>query len=172
MAASAPEWWQRGPVDGVPDILQPVAHILLQLRDELPTKVRTIPLEAWNMRPADVASVTFHVRHIPGVLDRLFTYARGEVLNEAQYASIRIESEPMQGDEREQLLSDFGDRIEQCLSELRTIDPASLTEVRYVGRKRIPSTTLGCLVHGAEHGMRHMGQLLVTARVAAASVTA
>ena len=74
------EWWQRGPVDGVPALLQPVAHILLQVAESVDELVAGLTIAQWNARPAGVASVAFHVRHIAGVIDRLFTYARGESL--------------------------------------------------------------------------------------------
>lgn len=163
------EWWQRGPVDGVPGVLQPVAHMLLQLRDEVPTVVEALPWPAWNDRPAESAPVVFHVRHIAGVLDRLFTYARGDALSDEQFTALRAEGDRMERDERTALLDALRHRIECCLHELRTVDPATLTDVRYVGRQRLPSTVIGCLVHGAEHGMRHLGQLVVTARMAATS---
>ena len=37
------------------------------------------PSLLWT-RPAGLASVGFHLQHIAGVIDRLFTYARGEAL--------------------------------------------------------------------------------------------
>src|SRR5580765_5488888 len=74
------EWWQRGPVDGIPAVLQPVAHILLQVRESVFEIVESLNENEWNARPGGVASAAFHVRHIPGVIDRLFTYARGELL--------------------------------------------------------------------------------------------
>jgi uncharacterized damage-inducible protein DinB len=43
--------------------------------------------------------------------------------------------------------------------------PDTITEVRTVGRKKLPSTVSGLLFHAAEHTMRHTGQLLVTARI-------
>ena len=45
-------------------------------------------------RPAGVASVGFHLRHIVGSLDRLLTYARGAQLDRAQLAALRQEAEP------------------------------------------------------------------------------
>ena len=48
-------------------------------------------------------------------------------------------------------------------------DPIVLGEVggdfRGVGRAQLPSTVIGCLVHGAEHAMRHVSQLSVTVRI-------
>lgn len=171
-APSALEWWQRGPVDGVPAPLQPVAHMLLQMRDEVSAAVRDLPVEAWNARPAGVASIAFHVRHIPGVLDRLFTYARGESLNDAQRAALQREGEPVTEDERAILLSELSARVDTSLAALRAIDAATLHDVRTIGRAQLPSTVLGCLVHGAEHGMRHLGQVIVTARIVTARIVA
>jgi uncharacterized damage-inducible protein DinB len=163
-----PEWWQRGPVTGVPDALQPVAHMLLQLRDEVPAVVAPLSWAQWNERPAGVASVAFHVRHIAGVLDRLFTYARGAKLTDAQFAALKEESAPLTADTRDSLIDALISQIESRLDELRGLDPAMLSDVRTIGRAQLPSTVLGCLVHGAEHGMRHLGQLVVTVRVVAA----
>lgn len=163
-----PEWWQRGPVTGVPDALQPVAHMLLQLRDEVPAVVAPLSWAQWNDRPAAVASVAFHVRHVAGVLDRLFTYARGATLTEAQVVALKAEGAPLTEDTRDRLLDALIAQLESRLDELRTIDPAILGDVRTIGRAQLPSTVLGCIVHAAEHGMRHLGQLVVTVRVVAA----
>src|SRR4051794_15709534 len=89
------EWWQRGPVEGIPGVLQPVAHILLQVRVSVGELTGDLTEAQWNARPGGVASAAFHVQHIPGVVDRLFTYARGDVLNAEQFASLRREREPV-----------------------------------------------------------------------------
>lgn len=162
---STPEWWQRGPVPDVPAMLQPVAHMLLQLRDEVPSVVQSLAWPQWNERPGGAASVAFHVRHIGGVLDRLFTYARGGVLTDAQFAALKSEGTPLTADTRAELIDALVSQIESRLDELRTIDPTTLGEVRLIGRAKLPSTVLGCIVHAAEHGMRHLGQLVVTVKV-------
>lgn len=166
MTAATLEWWQRGPIDGVPDLLQPVAHMLLQMRDEVSALVTALPLDVWNARPADVASAGYHVRHIAGVLDRLFTYARGESLNDEQFAALRREGDIVVEGEPEVLLARLSARVDACLMALRDIDASTLADARLIGRTRLPSTVLGCIVHGAEHSMRHLGQLIVTVRVA------
>src|SRR3954466_7451753 len=89
------EWWQRGPIDGAPGILQPVAHILLQVRESVGDIVEPLTERQWNARPAGVASAAFHVRHIAGVIDRLFTYARGQALSAEQLAAIQIEGQEL-----------------------------------------------------------------------------
>ena len=164
------EWWQRGSIEGVPALLQPVAHILLQVRESVDELAENLTEPEWNARPAGVASAAFHVRHIAGVVDRLFTYARGEALSEEQFAAIRGEGEPLPLADVSRVLDALHARIDAAVAELRTIDVSTLGDFRAVGRARLPSTVIGCLVHGAEHAMRHVGQLSVTTRVVRAGV--
>ena len=159
------EWWQRGPIDGVPAVLQPVAHILLQVRESVGELVADLTEEQWNRRPAGVASAAFHVRHMAGVIDRLFTYARGQALSAEQRSEIQMEGSPLGAADVPQVLEALSRRVEAAVDELRTIDVATLGDFRGVGRAHLPSTVIGCLVHGAEHAMRHVGQLSVTIRV-------
>jgi DinB family protein len=159
------EWCQRGPIEGVPAALQPVAHILLQARESVRELVDGLTEEQWNARPANVASAAFHVRHMAGVIDRLFTYARGESLSEAQFTALRAEKNPVSLSEVPVLLGTLDTRVDMAIDELRRIDAAVLGEFRSVGRAKLPSTVIGCLVHGAEHAMRHVGQLSVTTRI-------
>ena len=159
------EVWLRGPMDGVPALLQPVAHALRQVQEEVHAYTRDFPTELLSERPAGVASVGFHLQHLRGVLDRLFTYARGEALNETQLEQLRIEGGGQIKETTEDLVQAFDRQIEQAIRQLQSTSEASLTEVRGVGRAQLPSTVLGLLFHAAEHTMRHVGQLLVTVRV-------
>ena len=163
------EVWQRGPIDGVPAALQPVAHILLQVRESVGEIVEGLTLEEWNARPGGVASAAFHVQHMAGVIDRLFTYARNSSLTEAQFAAARAEREPLTAERIAPALQALDARVDAAVAELRTIDPDALGDYRAVGRSGLPSTVIGCLVHGAEHAMRHVGQLSVTVRVVRSS---
>ena len=159
------EWWQRGPVEGVPAVLQPIAHMLLQVRESVGEMVAPMTEEEWNRRPAGVASAAFHVRHIAGVIDRLFTYARGQGLSAEQLAAIPLEGAPLAAGEVAPVLETLSSRIDAAVAELKTINVTTLGDFRGVGRAQLPSTVIGCLVHGAEHAMRHVGQLSVTVRV-------
>ena len=149
----------------MPAALQPVAHILLQVRESVTELVANLTEPEWNARPAGVASAAFHVRHITGVIDRLFTYARGEALSAEQFTALRAEGEPLTTADIPRVLDALGARVGAALAELRTVDPATLGDFRAVGRAKLPSTVIGCLVHGAEHAMRHVGQLSVTTRI-------
>lgn len=161
------EVWLRGPLeDGTPVLVQPLAQALLQARDEVHTFLADFPEEKLWVKPLGLASVGFHLQHLRGVLDRLYTYARGEMLSEAQLAELREEGQETAG--LAELLANFDLQVDKSLAALREVEASRLTEAREVGRARLPSTYMGLLVHAAEHTTRHTGQLLVTARVVAA----
>ena len=161
-----PEAWLRGPVDGVPALLQPVAHALLQAREETRALLRDFPPALLWTQPAGVASVGFHLQHLSGVVDRLFTYARGASLSDEQRRALEIEGHTAASDVTiDNLLDAFDAQVERALNQLRETDVHTLTATRMVGRNQLPSTVLGLFFHAAEHVQRHVGQLLVTARV-------
>jgi catechol 2,3-dioxygenase-like lactoylglutathione lyase family enzyme/uncharacterized damage-inducible protein DinB len=162
---TSPEAWLRGPVDGVPDVLQPIAHALIQAREESRRLLQSFPAELLWTRPAGLASVGFHLQHITGVVDRLFTYARGESLSREQQATLAHEGDQSAGGGVDELLDTLDAQVERAVDQLRALQPRTLNEPRAVGRKQLPSTVMGLLFHAAEHAQRHVGQLLVTARV-------
>ncbi len=159
-----PEVWLRGPIDGIPLLLQPVAHALLQAREEIHHILGSFPENRLDYRPAGLASVAFHLRHIPGVLDRLKTYAAGNALSKDQLNYLQAES-IQRTEGTSELLDNFSVILDSFINYLSSVDEASLTELRTVGRKGLPSTVGGLLFHAAEHTMRHVGQLLVTAAI-------
>jgi hypothetical protein len=165
--AQEPEPWLRGPVQGIAPLLQPVAHALLQAVEDMRRVVTPLGHDALWARPSGAASVGFHVRHAAGALDRLFTYARGEMLTTAQLATLKRETAPEeQGNATaEDLLAAFEAQVERALSQLRDTPVDRLTDAREVGRARLPSTVIGLLFHGAEHTLRHVGQTIATAKV-------
>lgn len=156
------EFWLSGPIEGIPTLLQPVAHALMQARREVGELVPLFPTDLLWQRPAGLASVAFHLQHLSGVLDRLFTYARGEALTGEQLGRLKGEGQPDPDATAATLAARFAAQVDLALAQLRATDPATLTEPRGVGRARIPSTVMGLLVHAAEHTMRHTGQLRVT----------
>jgi len=159
------EFWLSGPIQDIPSLLQPVAHAILQARREIEEALAAFPSTALWEQPKGVASVGFHLRHIPGVLDRLFTYARGEQLNEQQLKYLKSEAVNDDSITTQALLKKFSEQVDASLKQLKETDPATITETRGVGRKQIPSNVIGLLFHAAEHTMRHTGQLLVTVKM-------
>ena len=169
MAAPADtEAWQRGPVEGFEPLLMPVVHALIQVREDLERLAASIPdAHVWQ-RPGGAASIGFHVRHTAGALDRLFTYARGDALSDAQRVTARAERDPGEPPATlGVLVSDAGDVIARALDQLRRTRADVLLEPRKVGRAGLPSTVLGLLFHAAEHSTRHVGQAITTAKILA-----
>lgn len=162
---SKPEVWLRGPVDGIPPLLQPVAHSLLQSREELEARLAPLTPAQLRAEPSGAASIAFHARHAAGSVDRLFTYARGEALSDAQRTVLASETAADPTLDAAMLLAGFDARVERALAQLRTTDERSLTEVRRVGRAGLPSTTVGLLFHAAEHAQRHLGQIATLAKI-------
>lgn len=165
------EVWQRGPIEGIPPLLQPVAHALLQAREEIEALIPEMNDDILWLRPAGVASPAFHLQHLAGVLDRVFTYARGEALTQAQLLQLEEEDIPVRPEVTvEHLATRFNVQVDKALAKLAVTAEASLTEHRGIGRKQLPSTVIGLLVHGAEHTMRHLGKLRVTVKILAAGI--
>ena len=161
-----PEVWLRGAVAGIPPLLQPVAHALLQAREEVSVILEGFPEQCLWEKPAGLASVGFHLQHLTGVLDRLFTYAAAQPLTQTQLDYLSREGTPGNPASRLQdLLTELNNQVEKALLQLSKVDESMLTDFRAVGRKQLPSTVLGLLFHAAEHTQRHVGQLLVTARM-------
>lgn len=164
MAETLPERWLRGPVNGVPALLQPVAHALLQALDETKSLMANFPDDLLWERPAGLASPGFHLLHLTGVLHRLCTYARGEALSAEQLVYLKEETTP-QKLSTDELVKRFAAQVQQTLEQLKTTPETTLTDARKVGRQGLPSTVQGLLFHAAEHTMRHLGQLLVSVKV-------
>lgn len=159
------EAWLRGPVDGIPPLLQPVAHALIQAREEIAVILEGFADSQLWEKPAGVASPGFHLQHIRGVIDRLLTYARGEMLNTEQLNDLKTEGKaPSPACTAKELLAALNLQVDNALDQMRGTHEAILTEHRGVGRAQLPSTVIGLLMHAAEHTQRHTGQLLVTVR--------
>ncbi|RYU96589.1 DinB family protein [Emticicia agri] len=165
--ADAPklEVWLRGPLPNIPALLQPIAHALLQAQEEVHAMLADFPDNLLWERPANVAAPAFHLQHLTGVLDRLFTYARGETLTTAQLTALAAEGKYNEKITAKELLSALDRQIEQSIAALANTDEKILTQAREVGRAKLPSTVIGLLTHSAEHTTRHVGQLLVTVKI-------
>ena len=157
------EVWLRGPFDTVTPLLQPVAHALLQAREEINELMPGFPEVLLWVKPMGMASVGFHLQHLTGVIGRLFTYARGEILSQQQLNYLQSEGKMPEKDYTiKDLVGRFNKQVDKAIKQLSQVDPNTLTEVRGVGRAQVPSTVIGLYTHTAEHTMRHLGQLIVT----------
>jgi len=162
MKTNKPEVWLRGKVEGVPNLLQPAAHALLQSGEEVEKYMQDFPEELLWEKPAGRASVGFHLQHLTGVVDRMLTYAKAEKLSENQFQYLKNEGKPDQEISTAFLVKNFQEKVNEAIDFLKDTPENILTEYRPVGRKELPSTLIGLLFHAAEHSQRHVGQLLVT----------
>ena len=160
----ATEAWLRGPVNGVPRVLQPAAHALIQANEEVAALLPGHSADVlWTSHGA--ATPGFHVLHMAGALDRLFTYARGEALDDTQKAEVRAENQPHPDIDAAALIATLDAAVARALVQLRHTDPDRVFDERKVGRAGLPSTVLGLLFHAAEHTTRHAGQLTTTLKL-------
>ena len=159
---SLPEPWLRGPIEGVPRHLMPVFHSFAQVREDLARHTEGLSdAQVWRRGEA-IPSLGFQLRHMAGSVDRLVTYLMGVELDSGQLSYLKAEHEEGAG------LGDLLRGVDQALGSaedrVRTIPEADLYEPRFIGKKRLPSTVLGLLVHVAEHTQRHLGQAITTAK--------
>ena len=158
-----PEVWMRGPVPEVPALLQPAAHALLQSVEEVEAIIQDFDDRLLWAKPAGMASVGFHLKHLSGVVDRLLTYARGASLSPKQLEYLEREGHPCD-ETGSMLVTNLKDQVDIALGQLRQTPSDELLAPRGIGRKQIPTNMLGLIFHAAEHTQRHVGQLLVTAK--------
>jgi uncharacterized damage-inducible protein DinB len=161
-----PEPWLRGTLAEVSAVQRAVMHALVLAQEDLEIWCGGFCDAELNARPADLVPIAFHLRHIARSLDRLLTYAEGRQLHDEQIAAMNTELDPRTV--HKELFAELASALERSAKRIRAIDPGSLEEARSVGKKQLPTTVGGLLVHVAEHTQRHVGQAITTAKIVAA----
>jgi uncharacterized damage-inducible protein DinB len=161
--AMTSEPWLRGTHTEIPAVLRAIVHALELCQEDIEHWCAPLDAEALNARPAGVAPVAFHLRHIARSLDRLLTYAEGEQLSAEQLAALRTEIDPAA--EPSALFQEFRTGIAAAMRRIRAFAGADLEQPRAVGRNALPTTVGGLLVHCADHTQRHTGQAITTAKI-------
>ena len=157
-----PEPWLRGPIAGLDPLLAPILYTFQQAREDLAHYTEKLTPEQIWATPHEFGSVGFHLRHIAGSTDRLMTYLQERLLSREQMAALGREKESGAG--RKELLDEIDHVFRQAEAVVRSLNPARLSEPRWVGRKRLPTTVIGLLTHIAEHTQRHVGQAINAAK--------
>ncbi|HET9803542.1 MAG TPA: DinB family protein, partial [Candidatus Acidoferrum sp.] len=119
--------------------------------------------EDFHAQPHGLPSLAFHIRHIARSIDRLLTYTEGNYLTDSQLAALKSESEP--GASVRALLDEFHKSLDHSAARIRNLSGTDLELPRAVGRKQLPTTVAGLLVHIADHTQRHAGQIITTAKL-------
>ena len=157
----------RGTDTDVPAVGRAVLHALQLADEDLRKWCGNLSDVALNARPAEIAPVAFHIRHLARSIDRLLTYAEGRSLNDDQTARLRTELDP--GATRDELFAELSAAIADAAPRVRALAATNLEESRTVGKKKLPTTLGGLLVHVADHTQRHVGQAITAAKVVTAS---
>ncbi len=169
------EPWLRGTLTEVEPVRRAVLHALELAGEDVERWASVLSDTEMFERPAGLPSVAFQLRHMSRSLDRLLTYAESSrlsvvssqvpVLSEAQLAALAAEMDEV-GTAAE-VLDEFRVGLRRAMERVLAIAPESFAEVRGVGRKMLPTTVVGLLIHCAEHTQRHVGQMVTTAKIVA-----
>src|SRR5579883_157505 len=147
----SPEPWLRG----ILEQFDPVCGHLLRSSQQIREDAR---------RAVELGARGFHLKHLAGSTDRLCTYAEGGRLSDAQLAALSREKDDDQSPEA--LIAAVDAAFDRYDAIVRATCPKDFSAVRHVGRKKLPVTLIGLLIHFAEHGQRHAGQAITTAKLA------
>jgi DinB superfamily len=162
-----PEPWLRGTLGEVPAVGRAVLHALELASEDVRRWAGTLSdAQLVACRPG-LPSVGFQMRHIGRSVDRLLTYAEGNALTAAQFTALKTEND--ENVVRAKLFAEFEEFMTLSMIRVRALSREDLEQTRFVGKKQLPSSLGGLLVHVAEHTQRHVGQLITTVKVVATS---
>jgi uncharacterized damage-inducible protein DinB len=159
------EPWLRGTHSDVAAVPRAAIHAFEQAAEDMDAWCAELTDAELSATPYGLPSIAFQLRHIAASLDRLLTYAEGRALNEQQLAA--LQSEGGREVSADALFEQFAAALKLSSERVRELGPsaAALQEPRAVGRKNLPTTVAGLLVHVAEHTQRHVGQAITTAKI-------
>jgi uncharacterized damage-inducible protein DinB len=158
-----PEPWMSGTYPEVPAVGRAVLHALDLATEDLAKWTASLTDAEAHAHPLGLPSVAFHLRHIARSVDRILCYAEGNQLSEAQLEVLKAEQI---GDESlAELLAEVAASFANAAQRIRVLAAGDFDTPRGVGRKQLPTTLGGALIHVADHTQRHVGQVVTTARV-------
>lgn len=157
------EPWLRGTLSDVEPVRRAVLHALELAAEDAERWAAPLSDAEMLARPAGLPSVAFQLRHMARSLDRLLTYAEGGQLTREQLAALAGEMDAT--GTASAVLAEFHVGVARAMRRVRDVAPENFAEARGVGRKMLPTTVAGLLIHCAEHTQRHAGQMVTTAKV-------
>ena len=161
--SSLPEPWLQGTLTDLPVLQRAVLHSLQMAQEDTAKWCGGLDDREIHARPFGLPSVAFQLRHIARSLDRFCCYAEGVPLNPQQLAALA--SEMGNSGTRDSIFSELEASLETTRRRLDVIVRQPLDTPIAIGRKHLPTTVAGLLVHAAEHTQRHVGQAITTTKV-------
>lgn len=157
------EPWMRGTHTDVPAVGRAVLHALELAAEDIARWTDALTDDEAHTQPLALPSISFHLRHIARSVDRILTYAEGSQLTSDQLTELKAEKTGRE------LLADLRAEVERSFANaadrVRRLANADFETRRGVGRKQLPTSIGGALVHVADHTQRHIGQVVTTAKV-------
>ena len=163
MMENQPEPWLRGQTENLPSVHLAVLNALALTLENVDHWCFGLTQENFHAQPHGLPSVAFHIRHITCSIDRLLTYAEGFQLTDAQLSALKSESDPT--DSIRTVLDEFHEGLAHGSLRIRWLAGIDLELPRAVGRRELPTTVGGLLVHIADHTQRHTGQVITTSKL-------
>jgi uncharacterized damage-inducible protein DinB len=161
-SSQSPEPWLRGTRQEVPAVHRAVLHALDLANEDLHRWCANLTDKELNTAPLALPSISFHLQHIGRSLDRLLTYAEGHILSAQQLANLKTEAQPSA---HEPLFNELAAALTLTTNRILALANADLEQPRTVGKKSLPTTVAGLLIHVADHTQRHVGQAITTAKL-------
>jgi uncharacterized damage-inducible protein DinB len=158
-----PEHWLRDTLCNLPVVQRALLHSLQMAQEDTAKWCGGLEDRELHLRPFHLPSVAFQLRHIARSLDRFCCYAEGTPLTPEQLAALASEMDGS-GD-RQTILGELEKSIEKTRQRLDAIVRRPPDSPVSIGRKGLPTTLGGLLIHAAEHTQRHVGQAITTAKV-------
>jgi uncharacterized damage-inducible protein DinB len=165
--SSQPEPWLRGTHTELSAVLRAILHAFELAQEDVHRWTTDLSESDLHASPFGATTIAFHLRHIPRSLDRMLTYAEGNELSNDQITALKTESDA--GVSHDELLSEFNAGLASASRRVRAFTGADLEQPRGVGKKQLPTSVGGLLVHLADHTQRHTGQIVTTAKLLKAS---
>lgn len=163
MAEVTVEPWLRGTLTEIGAVHRGVLHALELAEEDVTAWCGGLSDSEINQRPFGLPPMAFQLRHMARSLDRLLTYAEGEQLSAEQIAALKTE---MDGEAtRESVFAEFKGALVKSAERVRALASVDLDQPRGVGKRQLPTSVGGLLVHVADHTQRHVGQAITTAKI-------
>ncbi len=170
------EPWLCGTHTDVPAAGRAVLHALELALDDLTNWTAGLTETEIHSQPLGITSIAFHLRHIAHSVDRILTYAEGGQLSAEQLVALKTELDgagqdgvEQGGEGKQEALAELLAEVEVSFSDAadrtRVLATADLDTPRFVGRKQLPTSIGGAMIHVADHTLRHTGQVVTTAKV-------
>jgi uncharacterized damage-inducible protein DinB len=161
--ANKAEPWLSGTLTDLPVVQRAVMHSLQMAEEDTSKWCGAFDDHELHARPFQLPSIAFQLRHIARGLDRFCCYAEGLPLTELQLQALSTEMDP--SGTRESIFKELSGSLETTRHRLDAIIRRPLDQPIKIGRKALPTTLAGLLIHAAEHTQRHVGQAITTAKV-------